>query len=104
MRLPGCGCKNSCAECLFDLCKIHITEGQLTSLKCPDCLNVLSSNDLEAIGDKLASAGFVKKKVFEYVRNSGWGEGRMASTVSFGPELGMKHVGIKGSSNAVMRN
>ena len=50
------------------------------------------------------SKGFVKKKVFEYVRNSGWGEGRMASTVSFGPELGMKHTGIKGSSNAVMRN
>ena len=48
--------------------------------------------------------GIVKKKVFEYQRNSGWGEGRMASTVSFGPELGMKHVGIKGSSNAVMRN
>ena len=53
---------------------------------------------------ELAAKGIVKKKVFEYQRNSGWGEGRMASTVSFGPELGMKHVGIKGSSNAVMRN
>ena len=51
-----------------------------------------------------AARGIVKKKVFEYQRNSGWGEGRMASTVSFGPELGMKHTGIKGSSNAVMRN
>ena len=53
---------------------------------------------------ELAARGIVKKKVFEYQRNSGWGEGRMASTVSFGPELGMKHTGIKGSSNAVMRN
>ena len=53
---------------------------------------------------ELAAKGIVKKKVFEYQRNSGWGEGRMASTVSFGPELGMKHTGIKGSSNAVMRN
>jgi CCR4-NOT complex subunit CAF16 len=54
--------------------------------------------------EELAKRGIVKKKVFEYARNSGWGEGRMAATVSFGPELGMKHQGIKGSSNAVMRN
>ena len=53
--------------------------------------------------EALAKKGIVPKKVFEYVRNSGWGSGRTASTVSFGPELGMKHEGIKGSSNAVMR-
>lgn len=54
--------------------------------------------------EELEKKGIVRKKVFEYSRNSGWGEGRLASTVSFGPELGMKHTGLKGSSNAVMRN
>jgi len=69
-----------------------------------DTVQVWLRQEAEARRKERESAGFVKKKVFEYVRNSGWGEGRMASTVSFGPELGMKHVGIKGSSNAVMRN
>ena len=69
-----------------------------------DTVQVWLRQEAEAKRKERESAGFVKKKVFEYVRNSGWGEGRMASTVSFGPELGGKHVGIKGSSNAVMRN
>ena len=69
-----------------------------------DTVQVWLRQEAEAKRKERESAGFVKKKVFEYVRNSGWGEGRMASTVSFGPELGTKHVGIKGSSNAVMRN
>lgn len=54
--------------------------------------------------EELAKQGIVKKKVYEYSRNSGWASGRTTATVSFGPELGMKHVGIKGSSNTVMRN
>ena len=54
--------------------------------------------------EELAKKGVVKKKVYEYVRNSGWASGRTTATVSFGPTLGMKHEGIKGSSNAVMRN
>jgi CCR4-NOT complex subunit CAF16 len=54
--------------------------------------------------EELAKRGIVPKKVYEYSRNSGWASGRTTSTVSFGPELGMKHTGIKGSSNAVMRN
>ena len=43
---------------------------------------------------------------FEYNRNNGWAAGRTTSTVSFGPTLDQtrNHVGIKGSSNAVMRN
>ena len=53
--------------------------------------------------EELAKRGIVKKKVYEYSRNSGWASGRTTATVSFGPELGMKHVGIKGSSNTVMR-
>ena len=69
-----------------------------------DTVQVWLREEAQARREERERAGFVKKKVFEYVRNSGWGEGRMASTVSFGPELGMKHVGIKGSSNAVMRN
>lgn len=54
--------------------------------------------------EELAKRGIVKKKVYEYSRNSGWASGRTTATVSFGPTLGMKHTGIKGSSNAVMRN
>ena len=69
-----------------------------------DTVQVWLREEAEIKRKERESKGFVKKKVFEYVRNSGWGEGRMASTVSFGPELGMKHTGIKGSSNAVMRN
>ena len=54
----------------------------------------------------MAKRGIVQKKVFEYSRNNGYGEGRLASTLSRGPELApsTKHVGISGSSNAVIRN
>jgi len=56
--------------------------------------------------EDLAKRGVVKKKVLEYSRNNGWGEGRTASTLSRGPELAPStaHVGIRGSSNAVIRN
>lgn len=41
-----------------------------------------------------------------FIRNNGWAAGRTTSTVTFGPTLDQTrdHVGIKGSSNAVMRN
>jgi len=53
-----------------------------------------------------AEKGIVKKKAFEYSRNSGWTSGRTASSLARGPELNQStsHVGIKLSSNAVMRN
>ena len=97
----------------------------ITKLRLPDCpyetdtLFFISSGALlttvegwlrkeaEIKKQALAARGIVKKKVFEYQRNSGWGEGRMGSTLAQGPELkvGMAagHTGIKGSSNAVMR-
>jgi CCR4-NOT complex subunit CAF16 len=51
-------------------------------------------------------AGTEEKRAFEYARNSGWASGRTTSTVTFGPTLDQTrtHTGIKGSSNAVMRN
>jgi len=51
-------------------------------------------------------AGVEEKRKFEYARNSGWAAGRNTSTVTFGPTLDQTrtHVGIAGSSNAVMRN
>lgn len=46
------------------------------------------------------------RQEFEYNRNNGWAAGRTTATVSYGPTLDQtrNHVGIKGSSNAVMRN
>ena len=47
-----------------------------------------------------------KNKETGFIRNNGWAAGRTTSTVTFGPTLDQTrdHVGIKGSSNAVMRN
>lgn len=43
---------------------------------------------------------------FGYARNNGYAAGRTTATVTFGPTLDQtrSHVGLKGSSNAVMRN